>query len=104
LRIHLGHLLDFLLVDFSFSDEFSPEEFGVSHPTLKAFIPLEDLGSRMIAGKPAGEKSCARGICIATLIPAAEAGGIDELNNLKYIFCFVLLLATGFDNAGFVIG
>jgi hypothetical protein len=56
---HLPHLVDSL---FGGSvDEFSPEEFGVSHPTLKAFIPLDDLGSRMVGGKPAGEQSCAKG-------------------------------------------
>jgi hypothetical protein len=43
-------------------DEFNPEEFGVCHPTLKAFIPLEDLGSRMEAGKPAREDSCVQGM------------------------------------------
>ncbi|KAI9605684.1 hypothetical protein H4Q26_004049 [Puccinia striiformis f. sp. tritici PST-130] len=41
--------------------EFNPEEFGVCHPTLKAFIPIDDLGSRLVGGKPTGNDSCVRG-------------------------------------------
>ncbi|KNZ63670.1 hypothetical protein VP01_1115g2 [Puccinia sorghi] len=58
---------------------FNPVEFGVCHPTLKAYIPLEDLGSQMIAGKPAGEK-------------------------YPWLLLFVHAQIIGFDNAGFVIG
>ncbi|PLW19872.1 hypothetical protein PCANC_05906 [Puccinia coronata f. sp. avenae] len=58
--------------------EFSPEEFGVSHPTLKAFIPLEDLGSRMIAGKPAGENSCARGFDNAGFVIGASSNVLSQ--------------------------
>ncbi|PLW31214.1 hypothetical protein PCASD_11063 [Puccinia coronata f. sp. avenae] len=58
--------------------EFSPEEFGVSHPTLKAFIPLDDLGSRMVGGKPAGEQSCAKGFDNAGFVIGASSNVLSQ--------------------------
>lgn len=42
-------------------DEFSPEEFGVTHPTLNAFIPIDYLGTRLISGIPVASNSCVKG-------------------------------------------
>ncbi|OAV87732.1 hypothetical protein PTTG_02953 [Puccinia triticina 1-1 BBBD Race 1] len=58
--------------------EFNPEEFGVCHPTLKAFISLDDLGSRMDAGKPAKQDSCAKGFDNAGFVIGASSNVLSR--------------------------
>ncbi|EHS63358.1 uncharacterized protein PGTG_21534 [Puccinia graminis f. sp. tritici CRL 75-36-700-3] len=64
--------------------EFNPEEFGVCHPTLKAFIPLEDLGSRMEAGKPAREDSCVQGFDNAGFVIGASSNVLSQPGFRKF--------------------
>ncbi|MBW0481594.1 hypothetical protein O181_021309 [Austropuccinia psidii MF-1] len=58
--------------------EFNPEEFGISHPTLRAFIPMEYLGSRMTSGKPMEQFSCTRGFDNAGFVMAASSNVLSR--------------------------
>ncbi|POW17712.1 hypothetical protein PSTT_00314 [Puccinia striiformis] len=58
--------------------EFNPEEFGVCHPTLKAFIPIDDLGSRLVGGKPTGNDSCVRGFDNAGFVIGASSNVLSQ--------------------------
>lgn len=43
-------------------DEFTPEEFGVWHPSLNAFIPIDYLGTSMFNGKASAHADCVKGM------------------------------------------
>ncbi|KAH9810221.1 lysophospholipase catalytic domain-containing protein [Melampsora americana] len=58
--------------------EFSPEEFGVNHPSLNAYIPIDYLGSHMNSGKPVSTESCALGFDNAGWVIGASSNVLSQ--------------------------
>ncbi|CAH7670781.1 lysophospholipase catalytic domain-containing protein [Phakopsora pachyrhizi] len=78
--------------------EFNPEEFGVTHPTLKAFIPMEYLGTHLVAGKPTGEHTCVNGFDNAGFVITASSNVLSQpgATNVDF-FSLKSLIKTTYD-------
>ncbi|KAH9814792.1 lysophospholipase [Melampsora americana] len=58
--------------------EFTPEEFGVWHPSLNAFIPIDYLGTSMFNGKVPPHGDCVNGFDNAAFVMGASSNILSE--------------------------
>ncbi|EGG10647.1 uncharacterized protein MELLADRAFT_115499 [Melampsora larici-populina 98AG31] len=58
--------------------EFTPEEFGVWHPSLNAFIPIDYLGTSMFNGNVPPHADCVNGFDNAAFVMGASSNILSE--------------------------
>ncbi|MBW0512429.1 hypothetical protein O181_052144 [Austropuccinia psidii MF-1] len=58
--------------------EFTPIEFGVFHPSLNAFIPIDYLGTSMFNGKPIPQSACVKGFDNAAFVMGSSSNIFSE--------------------------
>ncbi|KAG0148689.1 hypothetical protein CROQUDRAFT_75104 [Cronartium quercuum f. sp. fusiforme G11] len=58
--------------------EFTAEEFGVWHPSINAFIPIEYLGTSMYNGKVLPHADCVKGFDNAAFVMGASSNILSE--------------------------
>lgn len=58
--------------------EFTPYEFGVWHPSLNGFIPIDYLGTSMFDGKPIPQSPCVKGFDNAAFIMGSSSNILSE--------------------------
>jgi len=58
--------------------EFTPYEFGVWHPSMNGFIPIDYLGTSMFEGKPIPGSPCVKGFDNAAFIMGSSSNILSE--------------------------
>ncbi|EGF99285.1 uncharacterized protein MELLADRAFT_94783 [Melampsora larici-populina 98AG31] len=61
--------------------EFTPEEFGLWHPSLNAFIPLDYLGTSMQGGVPSHDDYCVKGYDNAGFVLGTSSNILSQSAN-----------------------
>ncbi|POW00053.1 hypothetical protein PSTT_13371 [Puccinia striiformis] len=60
------------------SYEFTPYEFGVWHPSMNGFIPIDYLGTSMLDGKTIPQSPCVKGFDNAAFIMGSSSNVLSE--------------------------
>ncbi|KAH9810193.1 lysophospholipase catalytic domain-containing protein [Melampsora americana] len=61
--------------------EFTPEEFGLWHPSLNAFIPMDYLGTSMQSGVPSHDDYCVKGYDNAGFVLGTSSNILSQSAN-----------------------
>ncbi|KAG0143086.1 hypothetical protein CROQUDRAFT_679888 [Cronartium quercuum f. sp. fusiforme G11] len=89
--------------------EFTPEEFGLWHPSLNAFIPIDYLGTSMQGGAPSHDDYCVKGYDNAGFILGTSSNIFSQSANqappgpvMKFLSGIFRLVVSGiYDEALF---